>query len=50
MQPETTTSIVLVILLAGMVEGMIGLGLLTLAMRPSAAASPLLVPSFITNV
>lgn len=57
MQPETTTIIVLVFLLAGAVKGMIGLGLptiamglLTLAMPPSAAASLLLVPSFITNV
>ncbi|KVU50275.1 hypothetical protein WK69_09105 [Burkholderia ubonensis] len=57
MQAETTTIIVLVFLLAGAVKGMIGLGLptiamglLTLAMPPSAAASLLLVPSFITNV
>ncbi|KWE58282.1 hypothetical protein WL77_27410 [Burkholderia ubonensis] len=50
MQPETTTIIVQAFLLAGAVKGMIGLGLLTLAMPPSAAASLLLVPSFITNV
>ncbi|KWK44610.1 hypothetical protein WT81_14620 [Burkholderia stagnalis] len=57
MQLDTTTIIVLVFLLAGAVKGMIGLGLptiamglLTLAMPPSAAASLLLVPSFVTNV
>ncbi|MCA3858848.1 MAG: sulfite exporter TauE/SafE family protein, partial [Burkholderia sp.] len=57
MQIHTLTIIVLVFLLAGAVKGMIGLGLptiamglLTLAMPPSAAASLLLVPSFITNV
>ncbi|WGS45822.1 sulfite exporter TauE/SafE family protein [Burkholderia sp. JSH-S8] len=57
MQFDTTTIIVLVFLLAGAVKGMIGLGLptiamglLTLAMPPSAAASLLLVPSFVTNV
>ena len=57
MHIHTLTIIVLVFLLAGAVKGMIGLGLptiamglLTLAMPPSAAASLLLVPSFITNV
>ncbi|KWO49375.1 sulfite exporter TauE/SafE family protein [Burkholderia territorii] len=57
MQIDTLTIVVLVFLLAGAVKGMIGLGLptiamglLTLAMPPSAAASLLLVPSFITNV
>ena len=57
MQLDTTTIIVLVFLLAGAVKGMIGLGLptiamglLTLAMPPSDAASVLLVPSFVTNV
>ncbi|KUY88413.1 hypothetical protein WS50_26650 [Burkholderia territorii] len=57
MQIHTLTIVVLVFLLAGAVKGMIGLGLptiamglLTLAMPPSAAASLLLVPSFITNV
>ncbi|MGK8795714.1 sulfite exporter TauE/SafE family protein [Burkholderia cenocepacia] len=57
MQIHTLTIIALVFLLAGAVKGMIGLGLptiamglLTLAMPPSAAASLLLVPSFITNI
>ncbi|EAY70687.1 hypothetical protein BDAG_03491 [Burkholderia dolosa AU0158] len=57
MHIQTLTIIALVFLLAGAVKGMIGLGLptiamglLTLAMPPSAAASLLLVPSFVTNV
>ncbi|EEE02993.1 sulfite exporter TauE/SafE family protein [Burkholderia multivorans] len=54
---HTLTIIAAIFLLAGAVKGMIGLGLptiamglLTLAMPPSAAASLLLVPSFVTNV
>ncbi|KVH72745.1 hypothetical protein WJ42_24020 [Burkholderia cepacia] len=57
MHIHTLTIVAVVFLLAGAVKGMIGLGLptiamglLTLAMPPSAAASLLLVPSFITNV
>ncbi|MBU9661054.1 sulfite exporter TauE/SafE family protein [Burkholderia multivorans] len=54
---HTLTIVAAIFLLAGAVKGMIGLGLptiamglLTLAMPPSAAASLLLVPSFVTNV
>ncbi|WP_409310069.1 sulfite exporter TauE/SafE family protein [Pectobacterium sp. B1J-3] len=51
------TTIIIVFLLAGMVKGIIGLGLptiamglLTLTMPASAAASVLIIPSLITNI
>ncbi|WP_407655468.1 sulfite exporter TauE/SafE family protein [Burkholderia alba] len=57
MHGDLTAIVAGVFLLAGVVKGLIGLGLptiamglLTFAMPPSAAASVLLVPSFVTNV
>lgn len=57
MHGEPATLIAAIFLLAGVVKGLIGLGLptiamglLTFAMPPAAAASVLLVPSFVTNV
>ncbi|WP_070105958.1 sulfite exporter TauE/SafE family protein [Burkholderia plantarii] len=54
---STAAIIVVVFALAGVVKGMVGLGLptiamglLTLAMPPAAAASLLVVPSLVTNV
>ncbi|NIF67989.1 TSUP family transporter, partial [Burkholderia sp. Cy-647] len=54
---STLAVVVAVFALAGVVKGMIGLGLptiamglLTLAMPPAAAASLLVVPSLVTNV
>uniref|UniRef100_UPI00197E0F4A TSUP family transporter n=1 Tax=Burkholderia sp. Ac-20379 TaxID=2703900 RepID=UPI00197E0F4A len=54
---STIAIVVAVFAVAGLVKGMIGLGLptvamglLTLAMPPAAAASLLVVPSLVTNV
>jgi uncharacterized membrane protein YfcA len=54
---DTTAAIALVFILAGLVKGVIGMGLptvamgfLTLLMPPAEAAAVLILPSFVTNV